>query len=96
MTHTYYLIEVKQWYQSRTIWVNIVALLALLIQIQTKFIVNSTEQMAIIIVINLILRSITGSGLEIMGHNMVKQKIHNVNSKILPVDHSNVSDENTK
>lgn len=95
MAQKYYLTEVKQWYQSKTVWVNIVALIALLVQIQTKFIINPTEQMAIITIINLILRSITGSGLEVIGHNLVKQKIHNVNSKMLPVEH-NISDKNIK
>jgi len=82
MAHTYYLIEVKQWYQSKTVWINIVALLALIIQIQTKFIISPTEQLAIITIINLILRSITGSGLEISGHNLVKQKIRNIDEKV--------------
>lgn len=79
MTHTYYLIEVKQWYQSRTVWVNIVALIAIIVQTSTGFVINPTDQLAIITVLNLMLRSITGSGLEIMDHNMVKQKIHNIN-----------------
>jgi hypothetical protein len=77
MSHKYYLTEVKQWYQSKTVWVNILALITLIVQIYTKFIISPSEQIAILTVINLILRSITGSGLEISGHNLVKQKLHN-------------------
>jgi hypothetical protein len=87
MIQKYYLTEVKQWYQSKTIWINIAALVAIIVQTSTGFIINPTEQLAIITVINLILRSITGSGLEIAGRNLVKRKIHNVNCNIPSIDH---------
>jgi amino acid transporter len=55
----------KPWYRSKTMWVNIIAGLALLIQLYSGFIIGPEEQTAIIIVINLILRAITGKGLTI-------------------------------
>jgi hypothetical protein len=94
MIQKYYLTEVKQWYQSKTIWINVVALLALIAQIRTGFVISPTEQIAIITVINLMLRAITGSGLEIAGHNLVKQKIHNVCCNMSSIDHDKMmSDE---
>ena len=53
----------KAWWKSKTLWVNIIALAALLIQSQYGFIVSVEEQAAIIIVANLILRVATGEGL---------------------------------
>jgi len=54
----------KKWYSSKTIWVNVLALAALILQTQIGFIIDPEEQAGIIVVINLILRIFTGEGLE--------------------------------
>ena len=45
--------------KSKTFWVNLVALVALLIQSQTGFVITPEEQTAIVVVINMILRAVT-------------------------------------
>lgn len=57
--------ELKVWYKSKTLWTNIIALIALLVQAQYGFIILPEEQLAILAVINLILRGLTGSGLQL-------------------------------
>lgn len=49
----------KKWYLSRTLWVNVIALAALLLQSQIGFELTSEETAAILTVINLIMRAIT-------------------------------------
>jgi len=56
-------ITTKVWYKSKVLWVNIIALIALMAQMAYGFVIAPEEQAAIIIVINLILRAATGSGL---------------------------------
>jgi len=58
------MVETKEWYKSKTVWINIIALAALIAQTQTGFIISPEEQVAMIVVINLILRFITNTGLE--------------------------------
>jgi len=54
----------KKWYHSKTLWVNFVAAVAVLIQTVTGTQwLDAEAQAAIIIVINLILRIITHEGL---------------------------------
>lgn len=50
----------KQWYASKTLWINIIALVAIILQGFTGFIINPQDQAAILVVINLILRVVTG------------------------------------
>ena len=51
--------EGKPLRKSKTFWVNLVALIALLIQSQTGFVITPEEQTAIVVVINMILRAVT-------------------------------------
>ena len=51
--------EGKKWYLSRTIWVNLIALAALLLQTEGGIALTSEETAGILVVINLILRMIT-------------------------------------
>ena len=51
--------EGKPLRKSKTFWVNLVALVALLIQSQTGFVITPEEQTAIVVVINMILRAVT-------------------------------------
>ena len=53
----------KSWYHSRTVWVNVLAAGALIVQSQVGFIIDAEAQAGLIIVINLILRAITSEGL---------------------------------
>jgi TRAP-type C4-dicarboxylate transport system permease large subunit len=50
----------KQWYASKTLWINTIALVAIILQGFTGFIINPQDQAAILVVINLILRVVTG------------------------------------
>jgi len=52
-------VEGKKWYLSRTIWVNLIALAALLLQTEGGIALTSEETAGILVVINLILRMIT-------------------------------------
>lgn len=56
-------VQTKIWYYSKTIWVNAIFLIALVVQSQAGFIIDPVEQAAVLTVINLILRSITTTGL---------------------------------
>jgi uncharacterized membrane protein len=49
----------KAWWRSKTLWVNLVAGLALLAQSQFGFVMDGEVQGAILTVINLVLRLIT-------------------------------------
>jgi len=54
----------KKWYLSKTLWMNLVALAAMIIQSQYGFVIAAEEQAAIIVVANIILRGITNEQLE--------------------------------
>lgn len=54
------------WYKvvrSKTIWVNLIALIAIVAQTATGFVIAPQDQAAIIVFINLILRTVTNEGL---------------------------------
>ena len=55
----------KKWYRSKTLWVNIIAMGAMLAQSFYGFVIAPEEQAAIIVIINLVLRAITKEGLEL-------------------------------
>lgn len=50
----------KTWYASKTLWLNLIAVIALIVQTQTGFVVNPETQAGLLAVINLVLRAITG------------------------------------
>jgi hypothetical protein len=54
----------KKWYKSKMLWVNALALLALLVQVKYGFVIDPVEQAAALTIVNLILRAVTGTGLE--------------------------------
>lgn len=57
--------EVKKWYQSKTMWVNIIATLAMIVQTYTGNVVIPVESQALILsLVNIALRFITKSGIE--------------------------------
>ena len=56
--------EKKKWWKSRTIWTNIFAMVALLSLQQFGFEITPEETGGFLVVVNVILRAITKSGLE--------------------------------
>ena len=54
----------KKWYQSKTVWVNAIAIIALLSEIVTgENVVDTETEVVIISIVNLVLRLITKEGL---------------------------------
>jgi len=58
-------VETKKFYESKTFWVNIIAMVALIIQAKYGFVVAPEEQVAALAIINLVLRAITKKPLEL-------------------------------
>jgi hypothetical protein len=56
--------ESKKFWESKTMWVNVIAAAAVVIQTQTGFIVGPELQALALTVLNLFLRSITEKPLE--------------------------------
>jgi len=54
----------KKWYLSKTLWINLVAAIALIAQLHFGFIVSPEEQLAILTLINLAVRIVTKEELE--------------------------------
>lgn len=54
----------KKFYTSKTLWVNALSIVAILVQTQTGFIISAESQVAILGIINLILRAITKQPVE--------------------------------
>ena len=55
--------DTKRWYTSKTLWLNLLAIVALIAQRQFGYILDAEAQAALLAVINLILRIITKKGL---------------------------------
>lgn len=53
----------KTWYTSKMMWVNAIAIVAIIAQGQFGFIIDPVAQVAILGVINIVLRAITGEGI---------------------------------
>ncbi len=49
----------KKWYRSKTLWVNLIALISLLINEKVGIPISESEQVAILSVVNIVLRLIT-------------------------------------
>jgi len=55
----------KKWYRSKTLWVNAIAVVGILVQsITGKEIINAELQGGILAVVNVVLRTVTSEGLE--------------------------------
>ena len=54
----------KKWYNSRILWVNVVALIATIVELATGQILTAAIQDSIVAIINLVLRARTDQGLE--------------------------------
>ena len=53
----------KRWYTSKTLWVNLTAIVALVTQEEFGYAIDAEAQAVILAVINLILRVVTKKGL---------------------------------
>ena len=53
----------KNWKTSRTLWVNVLALMALIAQSKYGFVISLEEEASALIVVNMILRIFTDRGL---------------------------------
>jgi hypothetical protein len=62
----------KEFYLSKTFWINIVALVAIVLQSYTEFIITPEIQASILVIINLILRAITGDEISFGGKSFIK------------------------
>jgi hypothetical protein len=56
--------NMKSWYLSKTLWLNAIAVLAMLLQTKFGFVIDPESQAGILAVVNLILRVITHQPLE--------------------------------
>lgn len=63
----------KDFYKSKTFWINLIALVALVIQQFTGFIIDAGAQAAILVIVNLILRAVTGDVVSFGGKVFVKR-----------------------
>ena len=63
----------KDWYKSKSFWVNILALIALLSQSFTGFIISIEQQGAILILINLVLRLVTKEEITFGGKTIIQR-----------------------
>lgn len=55
--------SMKEWYRSKTLWINLIMVAALIAQMQYGFVIAPEEQIGILAVVNLILRATTNEGL---------------------------------
>ena len=53
--------ETKAWYQSRTLWLNVLAAVGGIVQTYTGFVISPELQGAVLIILNVILRFVTKS-----------------------------------
>lgn len=56
--------DAKKFWQSKTVWVNLIAAAAAAIQYKTGFIVDAEQQFMVLTLVNLVLRSITDTKIE--------------------------------
>ena len=55
--------DTKRWYTSKTLWLNLLAIVALGVQTEFGYVLDAEAQAVILATINLILRIITKKGL---------------------------------
>ena len=55
----------KSWYKSKTMWVNAIAVVGIVLQqlLGESFVIDQSAQIGILAVVNLVLRAITKEGL---------------------------------
>ena len=53
----------KYWIHSKTLWVNFIGIVAIILQSQVGYVVSPEIQVSVLAIINLILRTVTTQGL---------------------------------
>jgi len=53
----------KKWIRSKTLWINVIAIAAIILQAEYGFVVSPELELAALGIINLILRKYTNEGL---------------------------------
>lgn len=66
----------KEFWQSKTFWVNLIALIAIVVQSYTSFVIDATAQASILVFVNLILRAFTEEEIT-FGGQTVKERMRN-------------------
>ena len=56
--------ENKKWFLSKTFWINILAIVALIIQTQTGFVFSPEAQVSVLALLNIVLRAVTKAPIE--------------------------------
>lgn len=64
----------KNIFYSKTFWVNVIALVAFIVQGFTGFVIDASVQASLLVVINLAMRMITGEPVEFGGISLYKPK----------------------
>jgi len=54
----------KKFYLSKTFWINILAIVALIIQTQTGFVFSPEAQVSVLALLNIVLRAVTKAPIE--------------------------------
>ena len=54
----------KKWIRSKTLWINLIAIAAIILQAEYGFVVSPEIELGVLGIINLVLRAITNEGLE--------------------------------
>ena len=54
----------KKWYQSKTLWTNIIAAVAMFVQNQYGYVIDPTVQVYALSVVNMALRMVTNTGIK--------------------------------
>ena len=55
----------KKWIRSKTLWINLIAIGAIIIQCECGFVVSPELEAIALVVVNIVLRSITNEGLKV-------------------------------
>jgi len=57
--------ENKKFWKSKTFWVNVIALASMLARARFDLVLSAEEEIAILAIVNLVLRAVTKQGLEL-------------------------------
>lgn len=55
---------IKKWWHSKTLWINAIAIIAIILQMEMGFVLEAAEETIILGFINIIVRFLTKKGLE--------------------------------
>jgi len=64
----------KMWYESKTLWTNLIAAVAIIVQKYTHFVIDPMVQGAILMIVNVVLRAITNKPIAWTQTQLLKMK----------------------